>query len=272
MRRIGRSTGGRRTVNRVRTGSNKRSRLTRRRRTTGTKGTQRTNKTSVDQNKKTAQSAQSTGAKKPDDKKKTESTFFNRLGGIINSKFNTKPNADQRKALETMSKMLGPDKLGGKDSVFNHQDQDAIVKGLLQDRNGMVKEASTQLRKEGKNFQANLVERAFSGRSNRIKQKIKNRVKGEVTDQVKNQLNRGLDDAKVDRKQGGPLDQSPRTISFQELRTFEAASKVAQEYQKEVSQRLGFDIVFPKGISQAAIQHTLDGKFGIPPGGVIKPR
>jgi hypothetical protein len=204
-----------------------------------------------------------------DVKKKEAPSFLNRLSGAINSAINIKPNAEQREALQAIHTMLGPDKLGGKDGVFNHKDVDAITKGLLKDRQGLVKEATGQLRKEGKNFQAGLVEKAFSGRTGLIKRKIQQKVLGEVSGQVKGQLKQGLNEAKVDPKNGGPIDGQDRTVNFNELRDFEAATKVMNDFQAQIRERLGFDVIFPNGISQAAIQHTLDGKFGIPPGGVI---
>ena len=42
--------------------------------------------------------------------------------------------------------------------------------------------------------------------------------------------------------------------------------------KQRAADKMGFDVKFPGGVSSDAMQHTLDGRFGVPPGGVIAPR
>lgn len=148
----------------------------------------------------------------------------------INQHLNPPLSDQERKAAEYMKKMLGPDKLGGADRTFNHQDVDAIVKGLT-DRG--------------------------------IKGTIARRV-------VANQLPQGLDEAGVVRDPDAKPDTAPRKVSSDELKTFERAG-AALEGRGAALEKLGLKAVFPGGISEDAISHMLEGRFGLPPGVEIVP-
>lgn len=148
----------------------------------------------------------------------------------LGSKLNPPLTDEQKKAAQTMHTMLGPTKLGGADRTFNHQDVDAVVKGLTdKGLKGMV-----------------------------------------ARPLVAKQLPQGLDEAGVKRDPNAAPDDAPRKLSSTELQRFQAASDVLKE-RSAFLDKLGVQVQFPGGISQDAMSHMLEGKFGLPPGAVIVP-
>ena len=139
-------------------------------------------------------------------------------------------NPQQKKAAQYMQKMLGPDKLGGNDRTFNHQDVDAVVKGLT---------------------------------DTGLKGIVARRV-------VANKLPQGLDAAGVVKDPTAKPDTAKRKISSGQLQSFDKASQVLQG-NAGMLDKLGLKAVFPGGISQDAVTHMLEGKFGLPPGVQIVP-
>jgi hypothetical protein len=148
----------------------------------------------------------------------------------LGNKLNPPLTAEQKKAAQTMHDMLGPDKLGGADRTFNHQDVDAVVKGLTD-----------------------------SG----LKGIVARRV-------VASQLPKGLDEAGVKKDPAAAPDGAPRKLSSDDLRRFEAASDVMKA-RSAFLDKLGVQVQFPAGISQDAVSHLLEGKFGLPPGAQLVP-
>ena len=58
--------------------------------------------------------------------------------------------------------------------------------------------------------------------------------------------------------------------TFEELRAFEQHAAVLQQMQTRVEEKMGFGVGFPGGLSQDAVEHTLSGRLGLPPGGQIQ--
>lgn len=177
----------------------------------------------------------------------------------------------QRDAAERMRTMLEPNKLGGNDRTFNFGDVDAVTNGLLQDSRGLGRRAAQQLRAEGQPRKANLVEKAMNGERGLFKRIARNQVYQQAPGQIRGELNRGLQDARVDPNTRQAPDRTPRNLTFSEIEQFQRDAKVMQDYQQQLSKRLGLDVQFPGGVSQASIDHLLSGDLGIPPGAVIKP-
>ena len=169
-------------------------------------------------------------------------------------------------------RMLEPNKRGGADRTFNFADRDAIVSGLMRDTNGLAREVPAQLRAEGKNFAAGAAERGLNGGWGPIAKAAKKRVYAEAPGQIGGQLDQGLREANVDPATGNTRDNVRREISFAELRAFEADAAVLQTMQERVANKLGMDVLFPGGVSAKSIDHTLHGRFGLPPGAKLVPR
>ena len=103
-------------------------------------------------------------------------SLVKRLTGV-SELFGGRLNRQQKNALHTMHGLLGPDKFGGKDRTFHYGDREAIVNSLMKDKPGLSKLTSKRLSRDGKNFRAGLVEKAFSDRLAFIGGAVKNRVK-----------------------------------------------------------------------------------------------
>lgn len=200
--------------------------------------------------------------------------FGSWLGGLKNTlQAATGPELtpERREALQTIHDMLEPDKLGGEDRTFNFGDRDAVVRGLMRDTQGLKEEVTQRLREEGKPFQARIAGAGLDGRRGPLKRLARNKVCQEAPAQIQGQLDQGLRDAHIDPKTGQTPDNRRRNLTFGDLRRFEAATKVLDGMQQEVRQKIGMDVHFPGGISQAAIRHTMDGAIGVPPGGKLVP-
>lgn len=221
------------------------------------------------------------GAPKTQDTDKPKATEGGGFGGFLQGlqkkaegvvgQFQPKLDPQQRAAAEYVRNMLEPNKLGGADRTFNYGDVDAVVRGLMCDTCGLSREVQGQLRQEGKGFQANLVGRALGGGRGPLKRMARNKVYSEAPGRIRGQLQSGLQEAKADPATAGKRDTTPRNITFNEVRQFEQHARVLQKMQQEMTKKLGVDIQFPNGMSQASIQHMLDGKLGFPPGAVVKP-
>jgi len=183
-----------------------------------------------------------------------------------------KPSPRELEAMKNVRRMLEPNKLGGADRTFNFADRDAIVSGLMRDTNGLAREVPAQLRAEGKNFAAGAAERGLNGGWGPIAKAAKKRVYAEAPGQIGGQLDQGLREANVDPATGNTRDNVRREISFAELRAFEADAAVLQTMQERVANKLGMDVLFPGGVSAKSIDHTLHGRFGLPPGAKLVPR
>jgi len=179
---------------------------------------------------------------------------------------------ERRAALEGVRDMLEPNRLGGPDRTFNFADRDAVVQSLLRDTPGLSAEAQGRLLAEGKPFQARLVERGMAGGRGPLASMARRQVYEQAGPELRRQLDTGLRQAQVDPATGQNPDATPRNVTIADMRRFEQNARVLQEMQREISDRLGVDITFPNGISQAGIQHTLDGRFGLPPGAVVRRR
>lgn len=179
---------------------------------------------------------------------------------------------EQRKAMEYVHKQLEPNKLGGNDRTFNFADRDAIVSGLMRDKAGLKQEVQGQLQAEGKGFQAWAAGRGIDGKKGPIAKAAKRKIDSEAPQQIRQQLEQGLVEAKIDPATGKQPDTVRRNLTFSELREFEKNAKVLQDMQEEIEKKLGMNIEFPGGLSQKSIEHSLNGKFGVPPGGVLTPR
>lgn len=153
-------------------------------------------------------------------------------GGLkkVNERLNPPLTPKQKEAAELMHGMLEPDKLGGNDRTFNHQDVDAVVKGLT---------------------------------DGGLKGVIAKRV-------VAGQLPKGLDEAGVVKDPKAKPDTAKRAVGTDELRAFQKAGEI-MESRGEDLKKLGLKATFPGGISQDAISHMLEGRFGLPPGVQIVP-
>lgn len=178
----------------------------------------------------------------------------------------------QRTALQGVRAMLEPDKLGGADRTFNYADRDAVVNGLLRDTPGLSAEVQSRLRAEGKNFAANQARRGLDGQRGLFPQMARNKIGREAPGQIAGQVTQGLQSAAIDPNTGAQPDRTPRNLSFAEMRQFEANARTLQDMQRQTAERLGMDITFPNGPSQASIDFLLEGRFGVPPGAVITPR
>ena len=136
----------------------------------------------------------------------------------------------EQKAAKYMHAMLGPDKLGGNDRTFNHQDVDAIADGIT---DGGLRGALAR-------------------------------------GVVRNKLPQELDDAGVVKDPDAKPDDAARRVSSKQLQNFQKASAILLK-RGENLERLGIKVVFPKGISQDAVTHLMEGKLGLPPGAKIEP-
>ncbi|MEQ8276700.1 MAG: hypothetical protein RMA76_15225 [Deltaproteobacteria bacterium] len=179
--------------------------------------------------------------------------------------------AQEREAAERMRTMLEPNKLGGADKTFNYGDVDAVTQGLLRDSRGLGRRAAQQLNAEGKPFQARLAQAGMNGERGPLKRIARNKVYQQAPGQIRGELSRGLQDARIDPNTRNAPDHTPRNLTFSEVEQFQRDAQVMQSYQKQLSQRLGLDIQFPGGVSQASIDHLLSGALGVPPGAKITP-
>lgn len=198
-------------------------------------------------------------------------SMTDKIGGIADS-VAPKLSPEERTALEQVRSMLEPNKLGGADRTFNFGDRNAIIQSLMCDRAGLKREVSQQLRQEGKARQIPIAMRAIDGKRGILPRIARNKIQQEVPQRLRQQLGQGLRDAKIDPNTARQVDRQSRNLSFGEIRAFERNAAMLQDMQKRISERLGMDISFPNGISQEAIDFTLSGKLGIPPGAKIQPR
>lgn len=153
-------------------------------------------------------------------------------GKTVKDRFLPPMTDKQRKAATFMKAMLGEDKLGGKDRTFNHQDIDAVAKGIK--------------------------DRGFKGAAAR--------------GAAPALLRKGLADAGVQEKKGAPADDTDRSLLLRHLHSFGKAGDILKGTgPNQLLEGLGLKVEFPKGISQDAMTHVLDGKFGLPPGAKIVP-
>ena len=96
-------------------------------------------------------------------------------------------------------------------------------------------------------------------------------IKGMIAKRVvASQLPQGLDEAGVKRDPQAKPDTRARQVSSDELRAFQKAGEVLEKRSEDL-QKLGLKATFPGGISQDAISHMLEGRFGLPPGIEIVP-
>jgi hypothetical protein len=179
---------------------------------------------------------------------------------------------EQRQAAEGVRDMLGPDKLGGADRTFNYGDVGAVTQGLLRDSGGLSQRVRQQLEAEGRPLKASIAANSLTRRQGPIRRMVRDQVYQEAAPQIRGQLHQGLGEAKVDPATAGAADRTPRNLTFREVEAFERNARVLQAMQAETERKLGIQIEFPQGMSQAAIQHMLDGTLGFPPGAVVKPR
>ena len=177
---------------------------------------------------------------------------------------------EQRAAFEYVRDMLEPEKLGGADRTFNHADICAVANALVRDTCGLSAEVQKMLRCEGKNFQANLVRKALSGYRGPLVNAARNQVYRDAPGQIRGELRTSLDEGGIDRSTGKEIDPVVRQLTFAELRKFQECAAVLQQMQAEIEERTGMNVTFPGGISQAGVNHSLNGKWGVPPGAKIK--
>ncbi len=180
------------------------------------------------------------------------------------------PTEEQVEALMYVRAMLEPNKLGGADRTFNYGDVSAVTAALLNDTCGLKQEVTGQLCREGKGFQARIAGRGLSGRRGPLAKMARKKVYQEAPGQIGGQLRSGLAEGRIDRATGETVDGMPRDLTFAELRQFEQHVQTLQRMQEEIARKLGVDVTFPGGISQASIDHTLQGKMGVPPGGKLE--
>lgn len=203
------------------------------------------------------------------------SNTLSEVGGIENAAKvleASKASPEERKALEYVSKMLEPNKLGGADRTFNDGDKQAIVQALLRDAPGLKQEVTQQLLREGKPMQARLAARAIDGARGPLVRMARKKVFEQAPQQIGQQLTQGLRNANIDPATAQQPDMASRQLTFGELREFERSTSILQQMQKRVGDALGKDISFPGGVSQESIQHSLNGTLGLPPGIVLTPR
>jgi len=199
-------------------------------------------------------------------------SLTDRLSGGLKNLTGPDPTKQQIQALKYVRDMLEPNKLGGADRTFNFADRQAVVAALMRDTCGLRQEIQAQLNAEGKRGQARLVGKALGGGRGPLKRMARNKVYNEAPGQIHGQLTDGLVEGGIDPATGELADNVPRQLTFDELREFERNAAILQKMQEEVAQRLGLNVAFPGGLSQASIEHTLDRKLGIPPGAKITPR
>ena len=104
--------------------------------------------------------------------------LIRRLGGV--SRLFGTLNGQQKNAVKDLHRLLGEKKFGGKDRTLNYGDRQAIKNSLLQDESGLGKMATKRLRRQGKDFQADLVQKAFSNHSLRIAPSSHRRIEIDV--------------------------------------------------------------------------------------------
>lgn len=83
------------------------------------------------------------------------------------------------------------------------------------------------------------------------------------------QMRDGLEEAGVTEPEKLTPDRTRRRVSLAELRRFAEAGDILR-VRAEPLERMGLRVVFPNGISQDAVQHMIDEKPGIPPGGKLE--
>lgn len=193
------------------------------------------------------------------------------LGRAAQQRFAPELTPERKAALKTLDGLLTKDKLGGANEAFDLGDRDAIVKSLMKDTKGLKAEVQEKLRAEGKGFQADLVGKGLDGSWNPLAAMARKQVYAEAPGEIGAELDKGLREAGVDPKTGARQDGTARTVNFEDLRRFESAARTLQSMQKEAEAKLGVRIRFPDGISRAAIQHTLEGRLGFPPGAKLEP-
>lgn len=95
-------------------------------------------------------------------------------------------------------------------------------------------------------------------------------LKGIATRAVlRSTLPKSLAEAGVVEDPDAKADSTPRRFSRTMLQNFGRASKVLDQ-RKEKLAKWGLKVQFPEGISQAAIDHLLEGRFGLPPGAKLQ--
>ena len=193
------------------------------------------------------------------------------LFGGLKEKYSVNPTEDERNSLSEIQKYLKPHGLSGEDGVFNHGDTDALIESLMNDKEGLSDEIQQHLQGEGKIVQARLAKRAMKGGRGPFKRMIRNKINTDAERMLRQQIGQGFGDAGVDPKTAETPDVLQRTFTFKDLREFESHTKVLDGMKQRAAEKMGFEIGFPNGVSVDAMQHTLDGAFGVPPGGRILP-
>lgn len=193
----------------------------------------------------------------------------------IKSSLGMQMSPEERAAAEYVRGMLEPGKLGGVDRTFNFADLDAVVAALMQDTAGLSAEVQEKLRGEGSDYQADLVKQAFEGKWGILTGVAKKKVLKEAPVEIKGELGKGLEEGGISPATGKKPDGSARQITFAELREFEKNAAVLQAMQARITERFGIAVTFPGGLSQSAMDHQLEGRFGLPAGariGLPKPK
>lgn len=182
---------------------------------------------------------------------------------------NTPLTAEERAAAQTVETLLAPNKLGGRDGRFNHDDLDAVVGALMRDRPGLRATVVASLRREGSS-DADLVDRALRGERGIIASIARGRVEAEAPGRIRAEIAAGLTKGGV-RPRASAADATPRNLTFAELRRFEAALETLRGRQERVRRQLGIEVSFPDGPSLEAMRFLLEGRVGLPPGATIAP-
>lgn len=189
----------------------------------------------------------------------------------LKDRYSVPPTEQERKAMEHIRSMLEPHKMGGADRTFNFGDQDAIVQSLMRDKNGLKNEVARQLRAEGKGWQVNAAMKGIDGGRGPFAQLARNKINKEAPGQIKQQLSQGLKEANINPATAGNVDNQARNLTFNEVNEFQRQAEILEGLQRRIAEKLGMEVTFPNGISQEAIDFTLQGKFGIPPGAKLTP-
>jgi hypothetical protein len=189
---------------------------------------------------------------------------------ITNSKM-PELTAEQRAALQRVHDMLGENKLGGADRIFNFADLTAIANGLRQDIPGLV----NQIQDTQSGMKERIAIRTVTQgvRGGPIRRAIRERAMSEINtqffSQVYSQLAAGLTAQKIDPNTGKVQDLTTRTLTIAELQQFEQDAKMLQTLADSIAQKTGFKMEFPNGVSQSVIADILAGR--IPQGGKLVP-
>lgn len=171
-------------------------------------------------------------------------------------------------AIDRMTIMLGPDRLGGQDGTFNQNDIPAIRQRLLQTpevRQQMAQGISQELNRR---LPPRLASRWGAGRG-LIGPAVQNKAWSEATNQawgqITSQLNDGMNSEFV--SPAGPYqpDMTPRTgLTYPDLDQFQRDAKTIQAF----GQKWNKDLVLPNGPSVQSMQQMANGQT--PPGAVSR--